>query len=147
MCVLPWMCSENEIAWHIDECPSGPWPSWKCLGRKVGRHPGLNQLEIEKHSVGGIRCEEQAFSVLMKPLSAKYFEEKLNLLHFVCLHWQWWKEGSGNISQKGVDTLEWYNPVLLLPRDGASDLGLAVSVPLPIVTGIFVLLWFQSRLT
>ena len=27
------------------------------------------------------------------------------------------------------------------------DLGLAVSVPLPIVTGIFVLLWFQSRLT
>ena len=36
---------------------------------------------------------------------------------------------------------------LLLPRDGAFDLGLAVSVPLPIVTGIFVLLWFQSRLT
>ena len=35
----------------------------------------------------------------------------------------------------------------LLPRVGASDLGLAVSVPLPIVTGIFVLLWFQSRLT
>ena len=30
---------------------------------------------------------------------------------------------------------------------GAFDLGLAVSVPLPIVTGIFVLLWFQSRLT
>ena len=29
---------------------------------------------------------------------------------------------------------------------GAFDLGLAVSVPLPIVTGIFVLLWFQSRL-
>ena len=37
--------------------------------------------------------------------------------------------------------------LLLLPRDGAFDLGLAVSVPLPIVTGIFVLLWFQSRLT
>ena len=36
---------------------------------------------------------------------------------------------------------------LLLPRYGAFDLGLAVSVPLPIVTGIFVLLWFQSRLT
>ena len=36
---------------------------------------------------------------------------------------------------------------VLLPRDGAFDLGLAVSVPLPIVTGIFVLLWFQSRLT
>ena len=36
------------------------------------------------------------------------------------------------------------NPV---PRYGAFDLGLAVSVPLPIVTGIFVLLWFQSRLT
>ena len=35
----------------------------------------------------------------------------------------------------------------LLPRYGAFDLGLAVSVPLPIVTGIFVLLWFQSRLT
>ena len=34
----------------------------------------------------------------------------------------------------------------LLPRDGAFDLGLAVSVLLPIVTGIFVLLWFQSRL-
>ena len=30
---------------------------------------------------------------------------------------------------------------------GAFELGLAVSVPLPIVTGIFVLLWFQSRLT
>ena len=38
-------------------------------------------------------------------------------------------------------------PTLLLPRYGAFDLGLAVSVPLPIVTGIFVLLWFQSRLT
>ena len=37
--------------------------------------------------------------------------------------------------------------VRLLPRYGAFDLGLAVSVPLPIVTGIFVLLWFQSRLT
>ena len=37
--------------------------------------------------------------------------------------------------------------MVLLPRDGAFDLGLAVSVPLPIVTGIFVLLWFQSRLT
>ena len=35
----------------------------------------------------------------------------------------------------------------LLPRYGAFDPGLAVSVPLPIVTGIFVLLWFQSRLT
>ena len=35
-----------------------------------------------------------------------------------------------------------------LPRlGGAFDLGLAVSVPLPIVMGIFVLLWFQSRLT
>ena len=33
------------------------------------------------------------------------------------------------------------------PVYGAFDLGLAVSVPLPIVTGIFVLLWFQSRLT
>ena len=39
----------------------------------------------------------------------------------------------------------YYGP--LLPRVGASDLGVAVSVPLPIVTGIFVLLWFQSRLT
>ena len=34
------------------------------------------------------------------------------------------------------------------PACGAFDLGLAVSVPLPIVIiGIFVLLWFQSRLT
>ena len=33
------------------------------------------------------------------------------------------------------------------PVYGAFDLGLAVSVPLPIVTGIFVLLWFQSHLT
>ena len=38
--------------------------------------------------------------------------------------------------------LSFYCPVY-----GAFDLGLAVSVPLPIVTGIFVLLWFQSRLT
>ena len=37
--------------------------------------------------------------------------------------------------------------ISLLPRVEAFDLGLAVSVPLPIVTGIFVLLWFQSRLT
>ena len=36
----------------------------------------------------------------------------------------------------------------LLPRlGGAFDLRLAVSVPLPIVMGIFMLLWFQSRLT
>ena len=40
-----------------------------------------------------------------------------------------------------------YKTISLLPRYGAFDLGLAVSVPLPIVTGIFVLLWFQSRLT
>ena len=33
------------------------------------------------------------------------------------------------------------------PVYGAFDLGSAVSVPLPIVTGIFVLPWFQSRLT
>ena len=33
------------------------------------------------------------------------------------------------------------------PVYGAFDLGLEVSVPLPIVTGIFVLLLFQSRLT
>ena len=33
---------------------------------------------------------------------------------------------------------------LYCPACGAFDLGLAVSVPLPIVTGIFVLLWFQS---
>ena len=37
--------------------------------------------------------------------------------------------------------------VVIAPRAGAFDLGLAVSVPLPIVMGIFVLLWFQSRLT
>ena len=41
-----------------------------------------------------------------------------------------------------------HTPPLLLPRlGGAFDLRLAVSVPLPIVMGIFVLLWFQSRLT
>ena len=37
--------------------------------------------------------------------------------------------------------------VLIAPPCGAYDLRLAVSVPLPIVMGIFVLLWFQSRLT
>ena len=37
--------------------------------------------------------------------------------------------------------------IIYCPVYGAFDLGLAVSVPLPIVTGIFVLLWFQSRLT
>ena len=36
---------------------------------------------------------------------------------------------------------------LIAPPCGAFDLGLAVSVPLPIVMGMFVLLWFQSRLT
>ena len=41
-----------------------------------------------------------------------------------------------------------YKNSALLPRlGGAFDLRLAVSVPLPIVMGIFVLLWFQSRLT
>ena len=40
------------------------------------------------------------------------------------------------------------NDIPSLPRlGGAFDLRLAVSVPLPIVMGIFVLLWFQSRLT
>ena len=37
--------------------------------------------------------------------------------------------------------------IVIAPPCGAFDLGLAVSVPLPIVMGIFVLLWFQSRLT
>ena len=37
--------------------------------------------------------------------------------------------------------------VVIAPSCGAFDLGLAVSVPLPIVMGIFVLLWFQSHLT
>ena len=41
------------------------------------------------------------------------------------------------------DTVWW----IIAPPCGAFDLGLAVSVPLPIVMGIFVLLWFQSRLT
>ena len=36
---------------------------------------------------------------------------------------------------------------LIAPPCRAFDLGLAVSVPLPIVMGILVLLWFQSRLT
>ena len=36
---------------------------------------------------------------------------------------------------------------VITPPCGAFDLGLAVSVPLPIVMGIFVLLWFQSCLT
>ena len=41
-----------------------------------------------------------------------------------------------------------YLSYMSLPRlGGAYDLRLAVSVPLPIVMGIFVLLWFQSRLT
>ena len=40
-----------------------------------------------------------------------------------------------------------YDKMSYCPVYGAFDLGLAVSVPLPIVTGIFVLLWFQSRLT
>ena len=35
----------------------------------------------------------------------------------------------------------------IAPPCGAFDLRLAVSVPLPIVMGIFVLLWFQSRST
>ena len=47
-----------------------------------------------------------------------------------------------NLSRKLV-----FSVFFLLPRYGAFDLGLAVCVPLPIVTGIFVLLWFQSRLT
>ena len=47
-------------------------------------------------------------------------------------------------SHQSLNKLENY----LLPRlGGAFDLRLAVSVPLPIVMGIFVLLWFQSRLT
>ena len=37
--------------------------------------------------------------------------------------------------------------IIIAPPCGAFDLGLAVSVPLPIVMGIFVLQWFQSRLT
>ena len=49
-----------------------------------------------------------------------------------------------NIIEYGWKFIELY----LLPRLGGTfDLRLAVSVPLPIVTGIFVLLWFQSRLT
>ena len=41
----------------------------------------------------------------------------------------------------------WKSATLLPRLGGAFDLRLAVSVPLPIVMGIFVLLWFQSRLT
>ena len=41
-----------------------------------------------------------------------------------------------------------HDPILsYCPACGAFDHGLAVSVPLPIVMGIFVLLWFKSRLT
>ena len=39
------------------------------------------------------------------------------------------------------------NLPFIAPPCGAFDPRLAVSVPLPIVMGIFVLLWFQSRLT
>ena len=43
--------------------------------------------------------------------------------------------------------IKWGKHILLPRLGGAFDLRLAVSVPLPIVMGIFVLLWFQSRLT
>ena len=55
-----------------------------------------------------------------------------------------WTEARNNKYMKYHSKLTFQ---LSLPRVGAFDLGLAVSVPLPIVTGIFVLLWFQSRLT
>ena len=45
------------------------------------------------------------------------------------------------------DFMRSYDKASYCPVYGAFDLGLAVSVPLPIVTGIFLLLWFQSRLT
>ena len=44
------------------------------------------------------------------------------------------------------DIMTWKRFPCYCPVYGAFDLGLAVSVPLPIVTGIFVLLWFQSHL-
>ena len=48
---------------------------------------------------------------------------------------------------KSVTELRHHIRLLLRRLGGAFDLRLAVSVPLPIVMGIFVLLWFQSRLT
>ena len=59
---------------------------------------------------------------------------------------KFWYKFSNNTLSNYFRSMFQYNSSLL-PRDGAFDLGLAVSVPLPIVTGIFVLLWFQSRLT
>ena len=46
------------------------WPLafLEVFGQESGAASGLNQLEIEKHSVGGIRRAEQGFSVLIKPL-------------------------------------------------------------------------------
>ena len=52
------------------------------------------------------------------------------------------------VCQESYVTASWWgNQRVIAPPCGAFDLGLAVSVPLPIVTWIFVSLWFQSRLT
>ena len=51
------------------------------------------------------------------------------------------------ISAKHFYERKYIHLYVIAPPCGAFDLGLAVSVPLPIVMGIFVLLWFQSRLT
>ena len=51
------------------------------------------------------------------------------------------------ISERFLKRSDDFKSVSYCPACGAFDLGLAVSVPLPIVTAIFVLLWFQSRLT
>ena len=58
--------------------------------------------------------------------------------------------GWGGLSNLSISRLRdftrSYDKMSYCPACGAFDLGLAVAVPLPLVTGIFVLLWFQSRL-
>ena len=60
----------------------------------------------------------------------------------------WWYRNIWRVDVEYIPRILYMTRGLLLPRlGGAFDLRLAVSVPLPIVMGIFVLLWFQSRLT
>ena len=68
--------------------------------------------------------------------------------HFLCYPWVRFLNAIDNIINNAAQiTIQWVVASLLPRLGGAFDLRLAVSVPLPIVMGIFVLLWFQSRLT
>ena len=143
-----WVCA--KWLWNARDCVTGlhdrrrreynPVTPVECVSRSFRTHPCALAFITHTFRIHGIE-------MALLPGNLIYFALHIfQIRNFLCcVEKSWWNTP---FKETGLDDgVAGDAAAMLLPRYGAFDLGLAVSVPLPIVTGIFVLLWFQSRLT